>query len=163
MLEASIMKYIFAWYWCPAFRVHLPGEYANYALVVCLQVNGATREILSYSISFGNQIMNVFRVPFVKHDSGERFARTNALRMDYKKHLFKLDAATLCTSSGPVRFSRTDFNVNFETRWLRIFYDWQRHELEQVADPYNILLGTLKQMLECAIRRMNSETLAGAL
>jgi len=157
------MKYVFAWYWRPAFRVHLPGEYANYAMIVCLQVNGVTGEILSYSITFGNQITNVHRIPFVKHDSGELFAKTNALRMDYKKYLLKLETDSLRNSLGPVRFSRTDFNGDFERRWLRMFYDWQRYELEQVADPYNIMLGTLKQMLECAIRRINSETLAQAL
>ncbi|WP_027611819.1 hypothetical protein [Pseudomonas sp. URIL14HWK12:I6] len=157
------MKYVFAWYWRPAFHVHLPGEHVNYRVIVCLQVNGGTGEILSYSIIFADRVKNVHRMPFEKRDSGELFSRTNALRMDYKKHLFKLDTNSLRNSSDPVRFKRTDSNGDFERRWLRNFYDWQRRELEQVADPYNIMLGTLKQMLECAIRRMNSETLAQAL
>lgn len=158
-----MMKYVFAWYWHPAFRGHLPGEYVNYRMIVCLQVNGVTGQILSYSITFADLVKDAHRIPFEKRDNGELFAKTNALRMDHKKHLFKLDTDPLRSSSGPVRFSRTDCNGDFEKRWLRIFYDWQRFELEQVADPYNILLGTLKKMLECAIRRMNGETLAQAL
>ena len=155
LLEANIMNYVFAWYWRPAFHVHLPGEFANYRMIVCLQVNGVTGEVLSYSIIFADLIKNVHRMPFEKRDSGELFAKTNALRMDYKKHLFKLDTNFLRNSSDTVRFKRTDSNGDFERRWLRSFYDWHHDELEQVADPYRIMLGTLKQMLERAILRMN--------
>lgn len=157
------MTYVFPLYWRPAFHVHLPGAYANYRMIVCLLVNGVTSEILSYSITFGDPVINVYRSPLVKLNSDLLFASVNALQADYKNHIIRLENDSLRNSLISTRRSRSDFKRDFEDRWLRSFYDWNRHELEQVADPYKIMVGTLKQMLERALCRMNKETLAQAV
>jgi hypothetical protein len=157
------MTYVFPLYWRPAFLVYLPGEYANYHMIVCLLVNGASSKILSYSITFGDPIINVFRTSLAKCDDSLLFAAVRALQPNYKNHIIRLDNDSLKVSLTSTRRSRSPFSSVFERRWLRSFYDWHRHELEHVADPYRIMLGTLKQMLERAICRMNEETLAQAV
>lgn len=121
------MNYVFPLYWRPAFLVHLPGEYANYRMIVCLLVDGATNKILSYSITFGEPAINIFRTSLVKCNEGLLFTSARALQPDCRNHIIRLDNDSLKSSLTSVRRSRSLFNSDFERRWLRSFYDWHLH------------------------------------